>query len=92
MISFRISADIKDDRRVVLTLPPAVPTGQAELVVTVEQPVKGAISEHANSADWVEERTGRDGKEDARYPLRGSVARYDQPTEPVAEGDWEALR
>jgi hypothetical protein len=25
------------------------------------------------------------------YPLRGSVVRYDQPTEPVAEADWEAL-
>jgi hypothetical protein len=26
-----------------------------------------------------------------RYPLRGSVLHYDDPTEPVAEGDWEAL-
>lgn len=24
--------------------------------------------------------------------LRGSVLRYDNPTAPVAEGDWEALR
>ena len=23
--------------------------------------------------------------------LRGSVLRYDEPTEPIAEGDWEAL-
>jgi hypothetical protein len=38
MITFRITADIKDDRRVVLTLPPEVPTGQAEIVVSVEQP------------------------------------------------------
>ena len=35
MITFRVTTDIKDDRRVVLTLPPGVPTGQAELVVTV---------------------------------------------------------
>ncbi len=25
-----------------------------------------------------------------RYPLRGSVLRYDEPFEPVAEDDWEA--
>jgi hypothetical protein len=36
MITFRISTDVKDDRRVVLTLPPEVPTGKAELVVTVD--------------------------------------------------------
>jgi hypothetical protein len=26
------------------------------------------------------------------HPLRGSVLRYDRPTEPVAESDWDALR
>lgn len=26
------------------------------------------------------------------HPLRGSVLRYDDPFEPVAESDWEALR
>ena len=26
-----------------------------------------------------------------RYPLRGSVLRYDDPFEPVAEDDWEVL-
>jgi hypothetical protein len=25
------------------------------------------------------------------YPLRGLPIRYEDPTEPVAEGDWEAL-
>jgi hypothetical protein len=24
-----------------------------------------------------------------RYPLRGTPVRYDEPTAPVAEGDWE---
>lgn len=38
MITFRITTDVTDDRRVVLTLPPEVPTGQAELVVTVDSP------------------------------------------------------
>jgi hypothetical protein len=36
MISFRITADVKDDRRIVLTLPTEVPTGEAELLVTVD--------------------------------------------------------
>jgi hypothetical protein len=26
------------------------------------------------------------------HPLRGMVLRYDQPTAPVAEADWGALR
>jgi len=26
-----------------------------------------------------------------RYPLRGLPIRYEDPTEPVAEEDWEAL-
>jgi hypothetical protein len=27
-----------------------------------------------------------------RYPLRGESIEYDDPTSPVAEEDWEALR
>jgi hypothetical protein len=38
MITLRMTTDVPDDRRVVLTLPPEVPTGRAELVVTVESP------------------------------------------------------
>jgi hypothetical protein len=26
------------------------------------------------------------------YPLRGLPVRYEDPTEPVAEGDWDALQ
>ncbi len=40
MTTVRMTADVKDDRRVVLTLPLEVPTGMTELVVTVE-PSKG---------------------------------------------------
>ena len=38
MVTLRITTDVQSDRRVVLTLPPEVPTGPAELVVTVESP------------------------------------------------------
>lgn len=41
MITLRITAEVADDRRVVLTLPPEVPTGKAELVVTVGSPQVG---------------------------------------------------
>ena len=36
MVTLRITTDVQNDRRVVLTLPPEVPTGPAELVVTVD--------------------------------------------------------
>jgi len=54
MITFRITADVKDDHRVVLTLPPEVPTGQAELVVTVEPQVPVAKRPRTSLADWAE--------------------------------------
>ena len=38
MITLRITADVQADHRVILTLPPEVPTGRAELVVTVDSP------------------------------------------------------
>jgi len=27
-----------------------------------------------------------------RYPLRGKILRYDDPTEPVAQNEWEVLK
>jgi hypothetical protein len=92
MITFRINADIRDDRRVVLVLPSEVPTGQAELTVMIEQPVSVSRRDQVGAAEWVEERTGLNGDEAVRYPLHGSVVRYERPTEPVAVGDWEALQ
>ena len=38
MITVRVTTDVPDDRRVVLTLPPEVPAGRADLVVPVESP------------------------------------------------------
>jgi hypothetical protein len=54
MITLRITADIKDDRRVVLTLPPEVPTGQTELVVTVASPAPDNKPPRTSLADWTE--------------------------------------
>ncbi len=64
MITFRIATDVKDDRQVVLTLPPEVPTGKAELVVTVASPTPQEDKPPRTSlAAWAEahaENWGRD--------------------------------
>jgi prevent-host-death family protein len=39
----------------------------------------------------VEVRKYRDQQRDPLTILKGSVAEYREPTEPVADGDWEAL-
>jgi hypothetical protein len=54
MITFRITTNVTDDHRVVLTLPPEVPIGQAELVVTVESPVLDRKQPRTSLADWAE--------------------------------------
>jgi hypothetical protein len=92
MITFHVTTNVKDDRRVLLTLPPEVPVGQAKLVVAVESSAPENKQLPMGLADWVEVKTGQDASQQSHYPLRGSVVRYEQPTEPVAEGDWEAVR
>jgi hypothetical protein len=54
MITFRITADVKDDHRIVLTLPPEVPTGQTELVVTVETQATISKKPRTSLAAWAE--------------------------------------
>jgi hypothetical protein len=53
MITIRITAEVKDDHRVVLILPPEVPVGQAELVVTVES-APAPKRPRTSLADWSE--------------------------------------
>ncbi len=54
MITFRITTEVQDDRRVVLTLPPEVPTGQAELVVTIDSSEPEKKPPRMSLADWAE--------------------------------------
>jgi hypothetical protein len=35
MITMQVTVDVKDDRQVVVTLPPEVPTGKTELIICV---------------------------------------------------------
>ncbi len=43
-------------------------------------------------AQWEETKSTFSDKNQSRYPLRGSVIRFERPTEPVAEDEWEASR
>jgi hypothetical protein len=56
MITFRVSMEVKDDRQIVLTLPPDVPTGKAELLVSVNPLAAGPVRRPRSSlADWADE-------------------------------------
>jgi len=55
MISFRVSTDVKEDRRVVLTLPPEVPPGKTELFVSVSSVNAEAKRPRTSLAQWAEE-------------------------------------
>ena len=57
MITIRVSTDVKDDRRVVLTLPPEVPLGKTELIISIapDEP-QGPRVRRSSLADWAEER------------------------------------
>jgi hypothetical protein len=90
MIRLQITTDVKADRRVVLTLPQEVPTGQTELIVLIENSATETKAP-ANQEAATKKREERNGRNKRRYPLRGSVIRYEQPCDPVAEADWEAL-
>jgi len=58
MITFRVSADVQDDHRIVLTLPPEVPNGQAELVISVRSEVgKPDRRPRTSLVDWAEENS-----------------------------------
>ena len=48
------------------------------------------VTDHGKPA--LEVRTYRSMERDPLDVLRGSVVRYENPTEPVAEGDWEAAQ
>ncbi|HKT95804.1 MAG TPA: type II toxin-antitoxin system Phd/YefM family antitoxin [Paraburkholderia sp.] len=48
------------------------------------------VTDHGKPA--LEVRTYRNMERNPLDVLRGSVVRYENPTEPVAEGDWEAAQ
>jgi len=57
MITMQITVDVKDDRQVVLTLPPEVPTGKAELVISVAPQSAEQKKPRTSLAAWAEANT-----------------------------------
>ena len=57
MVTFRISTEVRDDHRVELVLPAEVPTGKADLVVSVvSQPLTVAKRPRSSLADWADQQ------------------------------------
>jgi hypothetical protein len=55
MITFRTSADVSDDRQVTLKVPPEVPVGKHDFVVTVAtRSDEKAKRPRSSLADWAE--------------------------------------
>ena len=55
MITFHISAEIKDDRKVIVELPKEVPLGRVELTVSVDSgAANGAKPRRSSLAEWAE--------------------------------------
>jgi len=55
MVTLRISADITNERRIVIDVPDDVPVGKAQLVVTIASEESTALRARRSSlADWAE--------------------------------------
>ena len=54
MITMQVTVEVADDRRVVLTLPPEVPTGHTELVVTISPKTAGPKPARTSLSEWAE--------------------------------------
>ena len=54
MITLQLTVDVKDDRRIVLSLPPEVPTGPAEMIVTISQQTATRKPPRTSLAAWAE--------------------------------------
>jgi hypothetical protein len=76
MITFRVSTDVKDDHRVELTLPPEVPTGKADLVVSVSS-VAGVETKRSRTslAEWADEQAEHWGDRLSAADVEGFAGR-----------------
>lgn len=79
MIAYKKEATVDDDGALVLDGLPFSAGAEVEVIVLER---KAASASHADEAL----------SDSEKYPLRGSVLRYDDPFEPVAVEDWEALQ
>jgi hypothetical protein len=76
MITVRVSADIHEDRRVVLTLPPEVPVGRSELIVSVAaEPKPESTRSRSSLADWAERNAEHWGSRLSAQDVEGFTGR-----------------
>ena len=76
MITFRVSADIQDDRRVILTVPPEVPTGKNELIVSVATELEVTTRLPRSSlADWADAHAEHWGNQLSATDVEGFTGR-----------------
>jgi hypothetical protein len=76
MITVRVSADIPEDRRVVLTLPPEVPVGRSELTVSVSSvPTPESPQSRSSLADWAEQNAEHWGNRLSAKDVEGFTGR-----------------
>jgi hypothetical protein len=75
MITLRLTTDVTADRRVVLTLPPEVPTGQADLVITVESPSAKARQPRTSLAAWADTNAENWGMQLSSEDVEGFTGR-----------------
>jgi hypothetical protein len=61
MFTLHMTAEVPDDHRVMITLPPEIPTGEVELVVTVSAPRKDKPP-RTSLAEWAEASAEHWGK------------------------------
>jgi hypothetical protein len=76
MITIRVSADVKDDRQVVLTLPPEVPTGATELVISIaSRQDEIAKLPRSSLADWADRNAEHWGEKIRSADVEGFTGR-----------------
>jgi len=76
MITFHVSTDITDDHRVVLNVQPEVPTGTAELVVSVSSAVPEASKQPRSSlAEWADQQAEHWGEQLSSIDVAGFTGR-----------------
>ena len=94
MITFRLIADIKDDRRVVLALPPEVPTGNTELIVTVGSVEATSKRPRTSLADWANANAEDWGERLSSEDVDGFTGRRGFATHfaPATQFGWAATQ
>jgi hypothetical protein len=76
MITVRVSADIHEDRRVVVVLPPEVPVGRSELIISVaDEPEPKALQPRSSLSEWAEQNAEHWGNRLSSQDVEGFTRR-----------------